>query len=219
MPLKSWSEKIKDAETNTSGFEALGVGSYSFVIENPAKIGQTKKGLNKFSINPSVESGPRAKARIWHDFNETESSYAMNEYFFKPIYAIGIPASFFQSNPEPTNEQIAAAFQGKRFSATVEMETGTDGVERARLTNFAPASGAAPAPTQPGVPNMPTTTQAPAQPAAPAPQPVAEPVAAAQSAPPVADPAPAAQPAPQATPPAADDGNPWAAAPPPPPVF
>lgn len=207
MPLKSWSEMMKDAETQTSGFEPLEPGSYSFVVEKPAQIRETGKGLPKFSINASVESGPRQNARIFHDFNVTESAYAMREYFFKPLYAIGLSSQFFETNP--TNEQIANALQGKRFSARVEMEEGNDGVKRPRLTDFAPPSGAAPAGPQPGVPSM----GAPAAPAAPAP--AAPSVQKAPEAP--AAPAPAA-PTPAATT-APDDSNPWAAAPPPPPAF
>lgn len=201
MPLKTWTELMNDADTQVSGFEPLTPGIYDFVIENAAKVGETQKGNPKFTINPSVESGPRKNARIFHDFSVSDSQVAMKRHFFGALKAIGLGPEFFSS--EPTGEQIAKALQGKRFKAEVFIETGTDGVQRPRLRNITPAEGSGPV----GGPGVPSANQAPApsgipQPSAPALTP---------------DPAPAA-PAPQAA--QNDDAsNPWATAPAPPPVF
>lgn len=194
MPLKSWSEMMKDAEETTTGFEPLTIGeSYTFVIEQPAKVGQTQKGFPKFSVQAAVESGPRKNARHTHHFNGSDSSFAMKEFFFKPLYALGLSPAFFAS--EPSDEQIASAFQGKRFVARVEKQKDSDYLQ---LVDFAPATGAAPAP---GVPSgLPSTPAVPATQAA--------------SAPSVA---PAAAPAAPAAP--AADANPWATTPPPAPAF
>lgn len=192
MPLKSWSEMMKDAEETTTGFEPLTIGeSYTFVIEKPATVGQTQKGFPKFTIQASVESGDRKNARHTHHFNGSDSSYAMKEFFFKPLYALGLSPAFFQS--EPSDDAIAAAFQGKRFVAKVEKQKDSDYLQ---LVDFAPATGG---PAQAGVPaGLPAA--APQEAAAPAP---------------AADPQ-AAQAAPAAP---AADANPWATTPPPAPAF
>lgn len=208
MPLKSWSDMMKDADSNSTGFEPLQPGSYDFVVENPAEVGETSKGFPKFTINPSVESGDRKNARIFHVFNVNENPTAMKRYFFGALAALGLGPSFFETNP--SNEQVAKALQGRRFSAEVFLEEGTDGIKRPRLRNLAPASGVAPVGPSAGVPGAP---------AGPAPQAATQaPAAAAPQGAPAADNpwATQAQAAPQAAP-AAD--NPWATQPPPPPAF
>lgn len=205
MPLKSWADIRKDAEANASGFEPLESGSsYSFVIENAAKVGETAKGNPRFSITATVESGPRKNAKQSHNFNMVDNGYVMKRFFFTPLYAMGFTPSFFD-NPQLTNEAIAQAFQGKRFTAKVEKQENSDYMQ---LVDFAPASGAAPAgPAGPGVPSAPAAPSIPQ--AAPAPQ----------VATPAAPTAPAAPAAPVQAQPPVDDGNPWATSPPPPPVF
>lgn len=206
MALKKWSEMMQDAETDVSGYQALEDGTYSFVIEKAATVGETQKGFPKFSIRATVESGPRKNAVHTHHFNASESSYAMKNFFFKPLYAIGIAPSFLAT--DPSNEQIAEAFQGKRFSARIQPQR--DNTDYKEMVDFAPASGAAPI-SDAGVPQG-LTPQPAAQAQAPAPASVvAQPAA----------PAPTAAPAPQpqATTAPANDGNPWATSPPPPPAF
>lgn len=208
MALKKWSEMMQDAETDVSGYQALEDGTYSFVIEKAATVGETQKGFPKFSIRATVESGPRKNAVHTHHFNASESSYAMKNFFFKPLYAIGIAPSFLAT--DPSNEQIAEAFQGKRFSARIQPQR--DNTDYKEMVDFAPASGAAPI-SDAGVPQgltpQPTAQAAPVQ--AQTNAPVAQPAA----------PAPTAAPAPQpqATTAPANDGNPWATSPPPPPAF
>lgn len=213
MPLKSWSEMMKDAETNVTGFQPLEPASYDFVIEKAAEVGETQKGYPKFTVRAVVESGPRKNAVQTHHFNASESAYAMKEFFFKPLYAIGISPSFLAT--DPTNEQIAEAFVGKRFSARVEKQKDSDYMQ---MVDFAPASGVAPA--GPGVPSgiptgIPAVTSAPQAPPAPA----APQVSAPAPAPAPAVQAPAAPAATEATTAPANDGNPWATSPPPPPAF
>jgi hypothetical protein len=206
MPATSWKDLMTQANEGAKEFAPLEPGMYNFVIKDAAKVGQTGKGLPKFSINPSVEVGPRANARIWHDFNVTESAFALKKFFFDDLAALGLGSAFFDTNPSP--EAIAAALQGRRFVAEVFAETGNDNVVRAKLRGFAPATGAAPAAGVPGglpsagagVPaGLPVAAAAPAPIAAPAP--VAAPVApVAQAAPAspwdTADAAPVAAPAP-----------------------
>jgi hypothetical protein len=113
----------------------------------------------------------------------------MKTYFFGELANLGLDASFFDTNP--SEQQIAQALQGRRFTATVFHETGNDGKVRAKIVSgsIQPPVGSAPA-AGPGVPS--------GLPAAP--------VAASTGVPaPVAQPAPAA--APQAAPAAPE--NPW----------
>lgn len=209
MPLKSWSEMMKDSESNTSGFQPLEPNSYDFVIEKPAEVGETQKGFPFFKFRATVESGPRQNAVQTHRLNASENNWANKEFFFKPLYAIGITQEFLAS--DPSNEQIANAFAGKRFSARVQKQKDSEFME---LVDFAPASGVAPVGNQPGVPTgLPSASAT--QPAPPVQQ-AAAPQAPAQPAPPaqVPDASPATAPAAPA-----NDGNPWATSPPPPPAL
>lgn len=150
MPAKSWKDLMNEAEEGAKEFALLDPGMYSFVIKDPAKVGQTSKENPKFSINPSVESGERANARVWHDFSVSDSAYAMKTYFFGELANLGLGAEFFDTNP--TEQQIAQALQGRRFVAEVFHEDGNDGKKRAKLVSgsIRPAVNAAPAAGVPG---------------------------------------------------------------------
>lgn len=189
MPAKSWMDLMNEAEEGSKEFAPLEEGMYSFVIKDPAKVGETGKGNPKFTINPSVESGPRANARVFHDFSVSDSAYAMKNFFFGDLAQLGLDSSFFASNP--SDQQIAQALQGRRFTAQVSYEEGSNGKKYARLSNF---SGPTSAPPSAGVPSgLPA--------AAPA----------VSNAAPVAQAAPA--PAPQAAAPSVDPSSPWATVP------
>ena len=191
MPAKSWKDLMNEAEEGAKEFLPLDPGMYSFVIKEPAKVGQTSKENPKFTINPSVESGPRANARVFHDFIVSDSPYAMKNFFFGDLAILGLGPTFFDSNP--TEQQIAQALQGRRFVAEVYHEEGNNGKTYARLRNFAAPTSAPPAA---GVPSG-LPTAAPIQAAAPvaAPAPSAVPPVAPDS--PWATTAPAAPAAPQ----------------------
>jgi hypothetical protein len=155
---------MNKAEEGAKEFTPLDPGMYSFVIKEPAKIGQTSKENPKFTINPSVESGPRTNARVFHDFIVSDSAYAMKNFFFGDLAILGLNASFFDQNP--TEQQIAQALQGRRFVAEVYHEEGNNGKTYARLRNFAAPTSAPPAAGVPG--GLPSASAAPAA-AAPAP--------------------------------------------------
>lgn len=165
MPAQSWKDLMNQAEEGAKEFAILDPGMYSFVIKDAAKVGQTSKENPKFTINPSVESGPRANARVFHDFIVSDSAYAMKNFFFGDLAILGLNASFFDQNP--TEQQIAQALQGRRFVAEVFHEDANNGKTYARLRNFAAPTSAPPAAGVPG--GLPTG--APIQAAgAPAPQ-------------------------------------------------
>jgi hypothetical protein len=186
------------AEEGAKEFAILDEGMYTFVVKDPAKVGQTGKENPKFTINPSVESGPRANARVWHDFSVSDSPYAMKTYFFGELANLGLGAEFFDTNP--TEQQIAQALQGKRFVAQIFHEIGNDGKTRAKIVSGSiqpPVS----APPTAGVPGGLPAGPVVAQNAAAAPAPQATPVSPSQGVPvtpenPWGTPAPSA-PAPQ----------------------
>ena len=148
MPAKTWKELMNEAEEGAKEFAILDEGMYNFVIKDAAKVGQTSKELPKFTINPSVESGERTNARVWHDFSVSQSPYAMKTYFFGELANLGLGAQFFETNP--TEQQIAQALQGRRFVAEVFHEEGTDGKKRAKIRNLQPAVSAPPTAGVPG---------------------------------------------------------------------
>lgn len=148
MPAKSWKDLMNAAEEGAKEFAILDEAVYEFVIKEPAKVGQTSKENPKFTINPSVEVGPRANARVFHDFIVSDSPFAMKNFFFAPLAVLGLGPTFFDSNP--TEQQIAQALQGKRFVAEVKHEEGTNGKTYARLHNIAAPVSAPPGTGVPG---------------------------------------------------------------------
>lgn len=167
MPAMSWKELMNQAEEGAKEFAILDEGMYSFVVKDAAKVGVTSKENPKFTINPSVEAGPRANARVFHDFIVSDSAYAMKNFFFGDLAILGLGSSFFDTNP--TEQQIAQALQGRRFVAEVFHEEGNNGKTYARLRNFAAPTGAAPSAGVPGgLPAAGAPLAAPV--AAPAPQ-------------------------------------------------
>jgi hypothetical protein len=138
-PLKSWSERRKEADAEGAKFAPLQPDRYSFVIVDAAKI-EEKDGNARFKINPAVESGPRAKARVFHTFYISDKPAGMR-YFFEQMDALGLGQLF---DGEPSNEQIAQALLGRRFTAEVFNEE-WEGKVNQKLKKFAPPVGSAPA--------------------------------------------------------------------------
>lgn len=157
MPAKSWKDLMNAAEEGAKEFAILDEGMYAFVIKDPAKVGQTSKENPKFTINPSVESGPRANARVWHDFSVSDSAYAMKTFFFGDLATLGLGASFFDTNP--SEQQIAASLQGRRFVAEVFHEKGNNDKTYAKLRNIAAPTSAPPGAGVPG--GIPSAAPAP----------------------------------------------------------
>lgn len=148
MPAINWKTLMDTTEKEAKEFEILGEGMYAFFIKDAAKVGETSKGNPKFTINPTVESGPRANARVFHDFIVSDSAYAMKNFFFGDLAILGLNATFFETNPD--ENQIAQALQGRRFTAEVYHEEGNNGKTYARLRNFGGATSAPPAAGVPG---------------------------------------------------------------------
>lgn len=221
-PLKSWSSLMDEAKEVSNTFELLEDNTYQFVIKDLPKVSQTSTEKTRYTINPSVEVGPRANARIFHDFIISPESPKAMAFFFRDMQALGLDAAFFATNP--SDEAILRALVGRRFTADAYKET-YNGKEKNRLRNIRAAVGTAPTgPAGPAIAGpasiaagggfpTPQAAPAPVAPAPVAPAPVAPQVIAAPPvavAPPVA---PVVEQAPVATP------SPWASAPPAPPTF
>lgn len=170
-PLKSWSDRRKEADAEGAKFAPLQPDRYSFVIVDAAKV-EEKDGNPRFKINPAVEVGERAKARVFHTFYVSDKPAGMR-YFFEQMDALGLDQSFFDR--DPSNEEIAAALKGRRFTAEVYNDE-WEGKVNQKLRKFTPPVGSAPmggsapaAQAGPG-PVAQTFGQAPTPQAAPTPQ-------------------------------------------------
>lgn len=166
MPTSNWNSIVTEAEkAPKSVFEPLADGNYNFVIEDKPEIGSTAKGFPKISLKVKVESGDRAGARPYYNLFFTDKP-EMNRRTFETIQAMGVDPSVFHNNP--SDDQLANEFLGKRFAAHVSYDENTQNPERPflRLSNISPATSSAP---RPGVPQ--TASNGPTQSlGAPAPQ-------------------------------------------------
>lgn len=168
----NWADRKKIASEATTSFTPLEPGVYSFIIKDVPKAAE-KNGWPNYTINPSVEAGPRANARIFHTFYTTEKANGMR-MFFEQLAAIGVPEAFFDTNP--SDAQICAALHGKRFTAEVYNDTWNDKTYQ-KLRKFAaavgpsvaagPSAGPGIAPAAPAAPAAPVQAAAPAAPANP----------------------------------------------------
>jgi hypothetical protein len=209
---------MDEAKEVSNTFELLEDNTYQFVIKDLPKVSQTSTEKTRYTINPAVEVGPRANARIFHDFIISPESPKAMAFFFRDMQALGLDAAFFATNP--SDETILRALVGRRFTADAYKET-YNGKEKNRLRNIRAAVGTAPTgPASPSIAGpapiaagggIPTPQAAPAPAVAPAPvAPVGPQVVAG---PPVAAAPPVVEQAPVASP------SPWASAPPAPPTF
>ena len=150
---------------------------------------KSQSDKDMFNMQCAVESGPRAKARLWHRIVVSPENATAMEIMWRNLAALGLPPTnpFWSGNPSA--EQVAAALKDRRFRGKVKV-TEWQGVERNELASMRPipaAGTAAAAPPPPPAPSAPPPP-APAPEAAPAPAPAPAPEAAA---PPPAPPAPA----------------------------
>ena len=161
-PAMNWADRKKIASEATSTFTPLDPAVYSFIIKELPKAAE-KNGFPNYTINPAVESGPRANARVFHTFYTTEKANGMR-FFFDSLKAIGIPEEFFDTNP--SDAQICAALQGKRFTAEVYNDE-YNGKVYQKLRKFAPPVGPSVAAGPGGMPGPGVPAAAPVVAAAP----------------------------------------------------
>lgn len=134
-PVMSWADRRKIAAEAPS-FTPLEQGTYSFIIKEAAEVTE-KDGWPRFKINPSVEAGPRANARIFHTFYTTEKPAGMR-MFYEQMEILGVSADFIDS--VTNDQQIGQALVGKRFTAEVFHED-YNGKLQQRLRKIAPPVG------------------------------------------------------------------------------
>lgn len=182
-PVRTWSERRKEASTAPSGFKPLEPAVYNFVIKEPAVLRTTNAGKADWSVKAIVEDGERANAMIFHDFYDSDKPAGVS-YLLDQFSALGLDQLL---DTEPSDEAIAHALLGRRFSAEVYNDT-YNGKVKQKLRNLRapsgpPVGGALGAPTGgfagpsagPGAAPAPIQQQAPAQPVQQfAPQPVVQ---------------------------------------------
>lgn len=212
MPVTSWNDLLDGAGDAGKAFEPLADGRYDFVVTE-AKAGMSKTEKKRYSITATVESGPNAKRKVFHDFYLSPDNANALGFFFRNMAVLGLDNAFFRGNPN--DEQIVAGLQGKRFIGEVETEEWPkeSGKKRNRIKSFSTPRPGAPGP---GVPGPSAVLAAPAAPpvAPPAAPPVAPPVAPPPAQPAAPAPGPEITPTPAAAPagpPAPEPGafDPW----------
>lgn len=219
MPLKSWKELRQEAEVSggTGTFEPIPAGEYALVVTKTA-LNPSRNGKDGYEITATVESGPYQGRKVFNTFYVSPESPKAMGIFFRHMGVFGMGNDFWEA--EPTDEQILANLENKRFTGRVIIETQEGRKPRNVLADVSEPSAGGPAgvPQAGGVPTVPQVAApapAPAAPAptvpqaapAPAPAPVA-PAPAPVAPAPAGDPWEAAAPAPAA-------GDPWSATPPP----
>lgn len=136
MPVRSWSERRKEAASAPSGFTPLTPGVYNFVIKDPCVVRQTNAGKTNWSVKATVEDGERANAMIFHDFYDSDKPRGV-QYLLEQFSALGLDQLL---DTEPTDEAIGQALLGRRFSAEVYNDT-YNGKEKQKLRNLRAPSG------------------------------------------------------------------------------
>lgn len=139
-PMRTWSERRKEAANapKREGFKPLEPGRYNFVAKEVAEVGTAQNtGMTSWNIKLTVEDGPRANATMYHTFYDSEKPGGV-AFLLEQFSALGLDSLL---DTEASDEQIAQAMLGRRFSAEVYKNT-YNGKESMKLRAFRPASGA-----------------------------------------------------------------------------
>lgn len=164
MPLKSWGQLADDAGEAGVGFEPLAEGTYDFKI-TAAEHRRSQSQKDGYNITAEVESGPHKGRKVFNTFWVSPDSPIAMGIFFRQFTALGLDKNFFKS--EPSDEQIVAGLQGKRFRGTISIRE-WNGKKQNEVKNVDPPVGPAPASVGPAAPAAVPTPAAPAPVAAPA---------------------------------------------------
>ena len=121
MSTLNWSDLIKEAGESAS-YEPLPDGDYDLtIVEATATVSQSGKAM--FKVKAQVQGGAYNKRLIWDNLVVTPGSSAALGMFFKKMYALGIPQSYFEQQPQPSNALIEQAMVGRSFRAQVGTRT------------------------------------------------------------------------------------------------
>ncbi len=138
MSTLNWADLIKNAGESAS-YEPLPDGDYDLnVVEAVAKV--TQSGKTMFSLKAQVESGAFAKRLVWDNLTISPENPTALGIFFRKMSALGLAKDFFDR--APSNAQIEAALQGRRFRAQIGQKT-YQGNKKNEIKNYYPAAGGA----------------------------------------------------------------------------
>jgi Protein of unknown function (DUF669) len=182
MTTLNWGQLIQDSG---GAFEPLPNGDYDAQVTRPEAT-TSSTGKPMFKVTFKIITGAFAGRTVPNQFVVSAENPNAMAMFFTHMKNLGLDKDFFNANP--TNEQVAAALDGRVALITLGQRV-WQGTNRNEVKAVKPARVAAPAAA--GVPQVP-------QAAPPAPPQVYIPTVAAPAAPaPVAPaaPAPAAEPA------------------------
>lgn len=189
MGLSSWSQMLADAGDSAKEFEPLNDGDYLLkVVKADAVVTSTQKDM--FKVTTEVVGGPYNGSKVFTNLVVSPENPNAMGFFFRNMAAIGVPTTFFDSNP--TNAAVAAKLVGCTFIGVVGQREYNNKVSNEikgyKKDPNAAASGAA---GVSGPPSAPGVTSGP--PPAPVSAPATPPSAPAETAAPVADVTPATQ--------------------------
>lgn len=145
MTTVDWKKLRDDATTILEG-------DFAIVITD-VKVGesQTKKAMLKCVL--TVESGPYAGRKVYHNFTISPESQPAMGMFFRALTTLGLGDAFFAQNP--SMESIAQALMGKRANVTIEKRE-WQGQERENIKSWSEPTG-----TGAPVMSLPTTASGP----------------------------------------------------------
>lgn len=121
MPAStSWADRIKLAQEGAVKFAPLELGEKNFEVEK-ATVKTSSNGNTYLNIQAKVIDGPQANARVFYRlFPNSDKARPINEVL-KFVEAVGISIDWLQQ-ANPSIEEMASNFQGRKFSAEVYVE-------------------------------------------------------------------------------------------------
>ena len=177
----SWADKLKIANEGAVKLQPLELGEKNFEVAKAEVRQSAASGNSYLSIQAKVIDGPQANSRVFYRlFPESNKSRPLAEVV-RFVQAVGISTDWLASS-NPSLEEMASAFQGRKFTAEVYIEDDAriddyTGAPQRSIRNPKPQGAAEPAPQDtassspsfgqsvPGqsFPNTPTTPPAPAE--------------------------------------------------------
>lgn len=163
----SWADRIKIAQEGAVKFAPLELGEHNFQVEK-ATVKTSNTNGNKFlTIQAKVIDGPQANAKVFYRlFPNSDKARPINDVL-KFVEAVGITTDWLATS-NPSEEEMASAFEGRNFSAEVYVEEDAredsyTGAPQRSLRNPKPQGASVDnnTPTPPGTPDN-TFAQPPA---------------------------------------------------------
>lgn len=169
----SWADRIKIAQEGAVKFAPLELGEHNFQVEK-ASVKVSNSNGNKFiTIQAKVIDGPQANAKVFYRlFPNSDKPRPINDVL-KFVEALGISTTWL-SDDNPSEEEMASAFEGRNFSAEAYVEDDAredsyTGAPQRSIRNPKPQQGAeSAAPVPQGVPNSTFAQMPSSSPTAPA---------------------------------------------------